>query len=317
VLRTLPARLLRLVPVLLLVSLGTALLLDLVPGDPAVALLGETATPAQILRVRAELRLDDPLLLRYAKWLGDVVQGDFGSSLRTGQPVTQAITDRLPVTAELTLLAVLMALAVAVPLGIYTALHADGRADRAVNLVNGAFIASPAFLTGLLLSYLLAVKAGAFPTTGWVRLSEDPGGNLRSAFLPALTLALAEVAVFARLLRADMIAVLQEDYILNARARGLPTRYILFRHALRPSSFSLLTVFGLSLGRLVSGAVIVEVLFALPGLGQLLVQAILSRDFLVVQGLVLFIALVYVVINTLVDVAYELVDPRVRERTRT
>jgi peptide/nickel transport system permease protein len=313
-LRTIAGRLVRLLPVLLLVSLGTALLLDLVPGDPAIALLGETATPEQIARVRADLRLDEPLLTRYLAWLGEVVRGDFGSSLRTGQPLTEAILDRLPVTAQLTLMAVLMALAVAVPLGIYTALHADGRVDRAMNLLNGAFIASPAFLTGLLLSYFLAVRAGAFPTTGWVRIGEDPGGNLQAAFLPALTLAIAEIAVFSRLLRADMIAVLQEDYILNARSRGLPTRYILLRHAFRPSSFSLLTLFGLSLGRLISGAVIVEVLFALPGLGQLLVQAILSRDFLVVQGLVLFIAVTYVLINTLVDLTYELLDPRVQER---
>jgi peptide/nickel transport system permease protein len=205
-----------------------------------------------------------------------------------------------------------MAFAVVIPLALYTAYRAGGRTDRTANVVTSGLVSMPPFLTALLLVFLFALTLRAFPATGWVRFVDDPLGNLRSAFLPALALALTEIAVLTRVLRSDLIATLQEDYILSAKAKGLPTRYVLLRHALRPSSFSLVTLAGLSLGRLIGGAVIVETLFALPGIGQLLVNATLAKDAVVVQGVVIFVALVYVALNVLTDLFYTILDPRTR-----
>ena len=310
--RTILRRFVHVVPVLLIVSFATMVMVDLTPGDPAYAILGETATPEQVALVHQELGLDDALPVRWGNWLGDVARGDFGTSFRTRQSVLDAIGERLPVTLELAALSLLMALAVAIPVGVYTAYRSDRRVDRWASVALSLLISSPAFLTAVVLSYVFAVRYHVFPVTGWVRLSENVGQNLRSAFLPALTLALGEMAVFSRLLRADMIAALQDDFVLTARAKGMSDRYILFRHAFRPASFSLLTLSGLSLGRLVGGAVIVETVFALPGLGQLLVQSILAKDLIMVQGVVLFVALAYVLLNMLVDVSYAYLDPRVR-----
>jgi len=310
--RALKARLLHVVPVLFLVSFGSMLLIDLTPGDPAATILGDNATPAQIHELRAQLGLDRPLPVRYASWIGNIVQGDFGRSIRTQQPVLDAITERLPVTIELALLALVMALAVVIPAALYTAYRAGSRADRLGNVVSSSLLSLPSFLTALVLVYLLALRFPVFPVTGWVPFTDDPLENLRSAFLPALTLALTEMAVLTRVLRSDLIATLQEDFILSAKAKGLPTWYVLLRHALRPSSFSLVTLAGLSLGRLIGGAVIVETLFALPGIGQLLVNAILGKDAVTVQGVVLFVALVYVGLNLLTDVLYTVLDPRTR-----
>ena len=242
------------------------------------------------------------------------MRGDLGTSVRTGQSVSEALRERLPATLELTVLALLIGLLVAIPIGIYGAYRADGWFDRVAGLVTSLLISSPAFLTAVLLSYFLAVKFQIFPVTGWVSLSDSVSENLKSAFLPALTLALGEIAVFSRLVRADMIATLQDPFILTARAKGLPNRYILLRHAFRPSSFSLLTLSGLSLGRLIGGAVIVENVFAIPGVGSLLVQAIIAGDLVMVQGVVLFVALTYVLVNTVVDLSYGFLDPRVRAR---
>ena len=314
-LRFVARRLAHVVPVLFLVSLATMLMVDLSPGDPAYAILGENATPEQVALINEELGLDDPLFVRWADWAGDTVRGDLGTSVRTGQSVGDALRERLPATLELTALALLIGLLVAIPMGIYAAYRADGWFDRASGLVTSLLISSPAFLTAVLLSYFFAVKFQIFPVTGWVPLSDSVSENLKSAFLPALTLALGEIAVFARLVRADMIATLQDNFILTARAKGLPNRYILLRHAFRPSSFSLLTLSGLSLGRLIGGAVIVENVFAIPGVGSLLVQAILAGDLVMVQGVVLFVALVYVLINTFIDLAYGFLDPRVRARS--
>jgi peptide/nickel transport system permease protein len=308
--------LLHIVPVLLLVSLGTMLLIELTPGDPAIAYLGENATPEQIEVVREQMGLDQPIPVRYANWLQDVVRGDFGTSLRSQQPVLDALRERLPVTIELAVLALTMSFLIAVPVALLSAYRAGGKADKLTNVASSSLVSSPSFLTALLLVYLLALRFRVFPATGWVRLTDSPIDNLKSAFLPALTLALTEMAVLMRVLRSDVIATLQEDYILSAKAKGLPTWYILLRHSLRPSSFSLVTLAGLSLGRLIGGAVIVETLFALPGIGQLLVNAIFNKDVITVQGVVMFVALAYVTLNVLTDVVYTLLDPRTRTSAR-
>ena len=305
-------RILRAVPVLLLVSFGTVLLLDLVPGSPATSLLGPQATPQQIADLNHQLGYQDSLPQRYGRWLGHVFTGDFGRSIRTQEPVLNSIKDRLAVTLELAVLALLLALLLGIPAAMYAASRAGSRFDRAATGLASAFISSPVFLTALVLVYWLSVKAGWFPVTGWSRISDGLSKNLRHAFLPALSLALGEASVFMRLLRSDLINTLQEEYILFARATGLPRRWILFRYALRPSSFSLVTIAGLAFSRLIGGAVIVEILFALPGLGQLLVQSIFNKDYAIVQGTSLFIAVIVVVVNLMTDLLYAVVDPRIR-----
>jgi peptide/nickel transport system permease protein len=307
-------RLLKLLVVLLIVSLATLLLIDLLPGSPSEFILGANATPDQVAAMDKQLGLDDPLPARYANWISGIARGDLGRSLLNQTPVWSSIKQRLPVTLELAGLALLVGLVLAVPVAVYAAHRAGGLFDRAVTLVSSAFLSIPGFLAGLFLVYFFAVTAGWFPVTGWVPLSKDIGENLRHAFLPVMSLALVEAAMFARLLRNDMAATLQEDYILSARARGLPTRRVLFGHALRPSSFSLVTVAGVNLGRLIGSTVIVEQIFALPGLGSLAFSAINSRDYVVLRGVIVVISVGYVLINTLVDLSYPLLDPRVRAK---
>ena len=305
-------RLGRLVAVLLGVSLLTFLLIELLPGDPAVTILQSGATTENVARVHHDLGLDKPLPERYARWLGNVVQGDLGRSYQNHQSVTQLIRERLPVTLELLLLAQLMALAIAIPVAVISAYRPNGIFDRVATATSFGFLAIPPFALAVVLIYLFAVTFHVFPASGYTKLGVSVGDNLRSVFLPSVTLAVGLVAVYARLLRSDMIATLQEDYILMARAEGLPPRRILLRHALRPSSFSLLTVAGISMGTLIGGSVIIEFLFALPGMGSLLVTSILRRDYLVVQGVVLLVATAYVLINFGIDRLYGVVDPRVR-----
>ena len=209
-------------------------------------------------------------------------------------------------------LAQIFSLLIAVPLGIYTAYRPNRLVDKVTRAVGFGLIAMPPFLFALLMILFFATKLGWFPSSGYTRLTDDPLDNIRTLFLPALTLAVGQVAVYQQLLRADMMATLQEDYVLMAKSKGLPTRHILLRHALRPSSFSLVTLAGVNIGRLIGGAVIVEVIFAVPGIGQMLVQSIYNRDFIVLQGALLFTATAYVLVNLLVDLLYVGLDPRAR-----
>jgi peptide/nickel transport system permease protein len=311
--RRLARRVLPVLATLVAVSFLTFLLTDLLPGDPAEQILGpQGATPEAVARVRSELHLDDPLPQRYAAWVRGVASGDLGRSYRTGQPVWEAIRERLPVTLEVGLVAIGLAVLGAIPLGMLSAYRAGGPADRGITGGTFALLAVPNFMMALLLILVFAEALGVVPATGWVRISDDLAGNVRAAALPALSLAIAELAVYTRLLRSDMIATLQEDYITLARAKGMPTFWILLRHALRPSSFSLLTVVGLQVGAIMSGAVVVETLFALPGVGRLLVDSIFQRDLVTVQGVALVIAVSYVLVNVVVDIVYSLLDPRVR-----
>lgn len=308
----LKSRLAHLVPVLLLVTVVTFLLTALLPGDPAEIVAGAGASEEQVQVVRDQLNLDDPAPVRYLDWVSGVATGDFGRSHRNNEPVLDAILGRLPVSIELMALSQLIAFLVAVPLAIATAYRAGGWLDRTVAGVSFAAISVPHFILAMLLIYLVSLQLGWLPASGFTALSESVTGNLRSLLLPALALAGSQLAVYQRLLRSDMVSTLQQDYVLMAQAKGLPTWYVLLRHALRPSSFSLITLAGVNVGRLIGGAVIIEVLFALPGIGQLTVQSIYNRDFLMLQGVVLFTALAYLVVNTLVDVLYAVIDPRIR-----
>ncbi len=298
---------------LLIISFLTYMLTSLLPGDPVLQILGaDNITEEQIAAVRADLKLDEPLHARYLSWLGDAVTGDLGRSFRTNQDVLDAIFERLPVTLEVGGLAILIGLVVALPLGAYSAYKANGIVDKSTTAVTFGLLSLPSFMLALLFIYVFAVNLGWFPATGWARLTEGLVENLKGAIMPAMSLAVAEVAAYTRLLRTDMIATLQEDFVLLAKSKGMTERHILFRHALRPSSLSLITVLGLNLGGLIGGAVIVEQIFALPGVGRLLVDSVNQRDLVMVQGIVLFVATSYVVVNFLVDLAYAAVDPRIR-----
>jgi peptide/nickel transport system permease protein len=305
---------LQLVPTLFLVSVATFAMIDLLPGDPAVAILGETATPAQITAVRHDLGLDKPLVNRYVHWASHAVRGDLGKSVKTGQPVVEAFRQRLPVTLELAIGAELFALVCAVPLGIWQA-HRAGRAfDRAASAASLSFLAVPPFVLAILLVYFVSLRWNLLPPSGFTRISSNVGDNLRRAILPILTLGLVELAVYAQVVRSEMVSTLKQDYILAARSRGLPTRHILWREALRPSSFPLITLAGVNLGRLLGGTVIVETYFALGGVGKLLVESITEKDMPMLQGSVLILTTAFLVINLLIDVSYSLIDPRVRQK---
>ncbi|HMG40810.1 MAG TPA: ABC transporter permease [Acidimicrobiales bacterium] len=300
------------VAVLLLASLAVSGMLDLAPGDPAYAVLGDNATPEQVEKVHEQLGLDRPFLTRYVDWLDDVVTGDFGTSFKTGQDVTGLIVDALPVTAEIVLLTLLIAMLVAVPLGIACAQNAGGRIDRIVGASSSVLVAMPPFISVPLLAFAFVLQAQLFPATGWVDLAENPLENLHHIVLPTIALALYELPVFVAGLRTEMVSTLQQDFILNAKSKGLSRRAVLYRHALRPSSFSIVTLGGISLGRLIGGAVIVEILFVLPGIGSLSVNSINNKDIPVVQGVVMFVAITYVLVNTLIDILYGVLDPRVK-----
>lgn len=302
--------------VIFLVTVGVRALMSLAPGSIAEVILGEAATPENVAHLNQELGFDRPFFAQYADWLGQAIQGDLGTSPVTHLDVTTSILQRLPVTLELAVLALVIALLVAIPLAVLSATFPNSSLDRAINAVTSVFLSVPAFVAGPILIYFFAVTMQILPALGWAPIEAGLGQNLKSAFLPALAVALTEIAAFHRVLRADLIGTLREDFISAARAKGLTPTYVMFRHAFRPSSFALLTISGLSLARLIGGTIIVETLFVLPGLGQLISNSILQRDVITVQGVVTFIAVTFVVINMLVDIGYGLLDPRVRRSPR-
>ena len=305
-------RLVYLLPVLLAVTLLTFLVASLLPGDLASTILGDQATPEKVAALRAQMGLDLPIWQRYGIWLWDVLHGDLGRSFRTGETVWDAVTARLPVSLELMVVTVVLALAIAIPLAIFCAVKSGSAVDRFFTGLAFGKLSLPPFMVAILLIYLFAVELNWLPATGWVPFAEDPVGNLRSFILPAVTLAFAEWPVLMRVLRSDMIATLQEDYIAMAKAKGLRPARILLVHALKPSSLTLVTVAGINIGRLIGGALIVETIFALPGIGRLLVGAIYARDFIILQGVVLFVAAGFVMVNFIVDMLYAVLDPRIR-----
>lgn len=301
-----------LVATLFLVSVATFGLLEMVEGDPVDALAPENASAADRAAIAAEYGLDGPLVARYVEWLGAALTGDLGRSLQSRVPVMDEILTRIPVTLELALLSTVVALVVALPIAVWSGYRPGGLIDRVAGVLVSVTMAIPNFLLGLLLVFVFGVTLQAFPVNGWAPIDEGLVPHASRLVLPVLTLAAGQGVMFIRILRGDIAATMREDFVLAARARGIKTPAILVRHALRPSAFSLLTVLGLSLGQLIGGTVIVEQLFGLPGMGQMLVSAIMGRDIFLVQGAVMLVAVGYVLINTLVDLAYPLLDPRVR-----
>jgi peptide/nickel transport system permease protein len=302
----------QLAAVLLLVTFLTFLLLNLLPGGPETAALGIGADEQAQAEFRAEQNLDDPLLVRYVDWLGGLFSGDLGDSLIANVPVTELLGQRLPVTLQLMFYATFLALIISVPLGILTAYKADSMFDKSANTIAFGLLSLPNFIVGVLLVFLFSIRLGWLPATGSTPFGEDPVEHFRRMILPTIALAVGQIAVYMRLLRTDMISTLQEDFIGVARAKGMPTRRILLRHALRPSSFSLLTVVAINVGQLIGGTIVIERIFAIPGLGSLIVESIFRRDYLVVQGCIVIVAVGFVLVNFIVDVLYAVLDPRIR-----
>lgn len=308
-------RLARFVLVFVVVTLFTFFLLDRSPGDPAAARAGLNATEERVDEIRTEMGLDDPLPVRYVRWLGDAVRLDFGDSVVIdGFTSWDLISASLPKTVELMILAELISVAIAVPLAIGSARRPGGLLDRASSALAFGVLALPAFVLGIYLSYVFGVRLGWFPTIvdNLPSFFSDPFGNLRQMLLPAITLALNLVAVYLRLLRSDLIDTLQEDYVMLAQARGLSERRIMWRHVLRPSSLNFITAFGLNVAGLIGGAFIVEVLFAINGIGRLTIQSVLLKDYAVVAAAVALLTVAYVTVNLIIDLLYSALDPRIR-----
>ena len=305
-------RLLATIPLLFLVSLVVFALVHALPGDPAVLFLGEEADPETLARFRVRLGLDRPLVAQYATWLARALRGDLGRSLRTNQPVAEAILERLPVTLELLAAALSVSLAIAIPMGIVSAVKRNSGVDLVSTVFALVGFAMPGFWLGIILIYVFALLLRWLPPSGWVPLPASVPQNLLSLVLPALTLGTALAALVTRQLRSGMLEVLRQDYVRTAQAKGLSERQVVGKHALKNALISVVTVVGLQLGGLLGNTIITETLFALPGVGRLMIDAIFSRDFFVVQGVILFLAVGYVLSNLLVDVLYSYLDPRIR-----
>ena len=312
--RALALRLGRLAIVLIVVSFFSFILLEFIPGDPVVYQAGFGATPEVIEQLREELGYNDPILVRYANWLGDVFQGDLGENIQTTQPTTDAVRIALPKTLELAILAQLIALGIAIPAAIRAVRNPGGWVDRLSSALAFGFLSLPSFVLAVYLVALFSVRLGWFPAiaTDIPGLNNDPIGNLRQMLLPAIALALNLVAVYLRLLRTDLLATMRQDFVMLAHARGFSERRVLYRHVLRPSSLSLLTAVGLNTGGLIGGVLIIESIFAIPGMGRLFVTAIFTEEYEVVQGLVLIFSAAFVLVNFAVDMIYSVVDPRIR-----
>jgi peptide/nickel transport system permease protein len=309
-------RLLQMIPVMVLASIISFSIIFLLPGDPALLILGDQlASNREVYEAkRAELGLDRPVPIQYLDWLGKTVRGDLGLSTRDRQPVSQGILDRIPVTLELTSLAMLLALLIALPTGIISALKPGSKLDIAGSLLAFGGIAIPHFWLGILLIYALAVAAHLLPPSGYVPFSQDPVQNLVRMLMPAVTLASGLAAVLMRQVRSSLLEVLHQDYMTTARAKGLGQRVVILRHALKNGLIPVVTVIGLQVGILFGGAVITESIFSIPGIGRWAVDSITNRDFPVVQAVSLVLAIGVLFSNLLADVAYAYIDPRIHYR---
>ena len=307
-------RILSMIPVMLLVSLIVFFITHLTPGDPAIMMLGEEANPQALAALRKELGLDQPLAVQYGAWLGKVARGDLGRSLRSNQPVSEAILQRLPPTIELTILAMLISLSIAIPTGIISATQRNSASDLVVTTLALIGVSMPNFFLAILLILIFSLNLGWLPPIAvkFTPITQDVVGNLQTMILPALTLGAATVAIVARLTRSSLLEVLNQEYIRTARAKGLAERAVIYGHALKNAMIPVVTIVGLQVGGLLGGAVITETIFALPGVGRLVVDSIFQRDFPLVQGVVLLLAFVFLLTNLVVDILYGFLDPRIR-----
>jgi peptide/nickel transport system permease protein len=305
-------RLISAIPVLLIVTLISFCVMQLVPGDPAAVMAGPQATKTEIEQVRAQLGLDEPFLLQLKRWYVGLAQGDLGRSILLGRTVVQAIGERLPVTIALALLAFALTIAIGVPCGILAALRHNSWIDQAVMTVALLGVSLPNFWLGLMLIVLFSVILDLLPAGGYVPIAQGVWPWFKSLFLPALSLGLLQIGLLARITRSTMLEILRQDYVRTARAKGLPAYKVVGKHALKNALIPVVTVIGIIFSLLLSGSVVIETVYSLPGLGRLLATSILSRDYPVIQGGLLITAAMFVLINLAVDVLYAVLDPRVR-----
>jgi peptide/nickel transport system permease protein len=304
-------RLVALVPVMLIVATVGFVVVRLAPGDPAVVMLGPDASPERVAELRHELGLHESVPVQLLRWYHRVLRADFGRSVFEGDPVMQVIRNRLEPTVLLTLLAIMVAIAIGVPAGVVSAVRRNSLADQLLMGVALLGVSMPSFWLGLNLILVFSLALGLFPVSGYVPLGENWTAALRSLVLPALTLGIGASGLIARMTRSAMLEVLHQDYIRTALAKGVPRRRVLVRHALRNALVPVVTIIGLSMGTLLAGAVTVETVFAIPGVGLLVISSVLRRDLPVIQGVLLFAAAVYVLVNLLVDLIYVYLDPRI------
>ncbi|WP_291298027.1 ABC transporter permease [Elioraea sp.] len=300
------------VPVLLLVTLISFSMMHLVPGDPAAAIAGAGATNAEIEAIRLQLGLDKPFLVQLATWYGGLLQGDLGRSILLNRPVWQAIVERLPITLPLALFALLLTLLIGIPAGIIAALRANTWIDQAVTGLAMLGVSVPSFWLALMLIVLFGVHLEWLPTGGFVPFSENPVAWARSMVLPSISLALLQIGLLARITRGTMLEVLRQDYVRTARAKGLPGWMVIGKHALKNVMVPVVTVIGISFGLLLSGSIVIETVYGMPGIGRLIANAIFGRDYPVIQGGLLLTGTVLVLLNLVVDLLYAVIDPRVR-----
>lgn len=305
-------RLLSAIPTLILVSLFVFTLQKLLPGDPVLAMAGEERDPAVMEYLRDKYRLNDPIPVQYLSWVGNVLTGDFGTSLRTEQPVITLLASKLPVTVELAVLALLIALLIGIPTGIISAVRKGTVVDYGANVIALSGISIPHFWLGILLIMVFAVKLQWLPASGFVPMGEDFGQNLKTLILPAFVLGAGLSGILMRHTRSAMLEVLRTDYVRTARAKGLRPRTVILKHALRNALMPIVTLTTLLFGELLGGAVLTEQVFSIPGFGKMIVDAVFNRDYAVVQGVVLCIAIGFLLLNLLADVLYRMINPRLR-----
>ena len=305
-------RLVLAIPTLVLVTLFVFSLQKLLPGDPVLTLAGEERDQQVLEFLREKYHLNDPIPVQYLAWIGGVLQGDLGISLKTDQPVLHLIATKLPITVELAALSILVALIIGIPTGIIAAVRKGEVADHAANIVALSGISIPHFWLGVLLILLFAVELQWLPASGFVPISEDPGANLQSMILPSIVLGTGLAATLMRHTRSAMLSVLRSDYIRTARAKGLLPPSVILKHAFRNALVPIVTLTTLLFGELIGGAVLTEQVFGIPGFGKLIVDAVFNRDYAVVQGVVLCVAVGFVLLNLLADVLYVLINPRLR-----
>lgn len=312
--RLLVSRVLSTIPVLFGLCVLSYTLLAMIPGDPVTAMLGMDASPDAVATLRAKFSLDQPLPIRFLSWFGHLMLGDLGRSIQSGRPVLDMVMTALVPTIQLGFAALLISLLIAIPAGVISASRRNTAADYGVSLLSLAGLSLPSFWLAILLVLFLSIRLQLFPSSGYVPFSEDPVSALRHITLPAITLGVAMSASTMRMTRAAMLEVLNADYIRTARAKGLPWRRVVWKHALRNALIPVTTLVGLQLGQLMGGVVVTETVFAWPGIGKLTVDAIFSRDYPVVQGAILASAVLFVFINLATDLLYAVLDPRLRKR---
>jgi peptide/nickel transport system permease protein len=305
-------RILATIPVMAVVALFVFSLLRLTPGDPAAVIAGDYASPQDVERIRQKLGLDKPLHVQFGVWMSQVLRGDLGTSIFSGMPVTTLIGQRLEPTLALTMFTMIIAVVTAIPLGVVAAWKAGTWVDRGVMMFAVAGFSLPVFFLGFVLMYSFAIQLHALPVQGYVKVSQGFLPFIKHLILPALTLGLVYMALLARMTRASMLEVLKEDYIRTAQAKGAKSGAVLIRHALKNAALPVVTIIGVGFALLIGGAVVTESVFAIPGLGRLTVDAILHRDYPVIQGIILVVSAAYVLINLLVDLSYVFLDPRIR-----